>query len=282
MSKVAVVTDSTATIPIDVMEQYPLWEAPQVLIFGEETLEDRVDIQPSEFYERLETDPLHPTTSQVTPASFQKIFGKLLDEGYDILAVLVSPKLSGTVESANQVKEMYPDAAIEVFNSESVAMGLGWQALMAARAAKEGATLAESKEVAEKAKPMTGVVFAVDTLEYLHRGGRIGGGAKFLGTALNFKPILEIRDGAVESVERVRTRKKSLARVVRLIEERIAGREPLHLATLHAKAEEDARWLLEVGCAHLHPVEKMYAEVSPVVGTHGGPGVVGLAYLAGM
>lgn len=282
MSKVAVVTDSTATIPKEIMEQYPLWEAPQVLIFGEETLEDRVDIQPSEFYDRLETDPHHPTTSQVTPASFQKIFGKLLDEGYDILAVLVSPKLSGTVESANQVKAMYPDAAIEVFDSESVAMGLGWQALTAARAAKDGATLAECKEVAEKAKPLTGVVFAVDTLEYLHRGGRIGGGAKFLGTALNFKPILEIRDGRVESVERVRTRKKSLARVVRLIEERIAGREPLHLATLHAKAEEDARWLLEVGCAHLHPIETMYAEVSPVVGTHGGPGVVGLAYLVGM
>ncbi len=282
MSKVAVVTDSTATVPKDIMEQYPLWEAPQVLIFGEETLEDRVDIQPSEFYDRLETDPHHPTTSQVTPASFQKIFGKLLDEGYDILAVLVSPKLSGTVESANQVKAMYPDAAIEVFDSESVAMGLGWQALTAARAAKDGATLAECKEVAEKAKPLTGVVFAVDTLEYLHRGGRIGGGAKFLGTALNFKPILEIRDGRVESVERVRTRKKSLARVVRLIEERIAGREPLHLATLHAKAEEDARWLLEVGCAHLHPIETMYAEVSPVVGTHGGPGVVGLAYLVGM
>ena len=177
---------------------------------------------------------------------------------------------------------MHPDAAIEIFNSESVAMGLGWQALTAARAAKDGATLAECKEVAEKAKPLTGVVFAVDTLEYLHRGGRIGGGAKFLGTALNFKPILEIRDGGVESVERVRTRKKSLARVIRLVEERIAGRTPLHLATLHAKAEEDARWLLDVGCAHLNPDEKIYAEVSPVVGTHGGPGVVGLAYLAGM
>ena len=282
MSKVAVVTDSTATIPKDVMEQYPLWEVPQVLIFGEETLEDRVDIQPGEFYTRLETDPVHPTTSQVTPASFKKVFGPLLDDGYDILAVLVSPKLSGTVESANQVKAMYPDAAIEVFDSESVAMGLGWQALMAARAAKEGATLAECTELVQKVKPMTGVVFAVDTLEYLHRGGRIGGGAKFLGTALNFKPILEIREGAVESVERVRTRKKSLARVVRLIEERIGGRKPLHLATLHAKAEEDARWLLEVGCAHLNPDEKMYAEVSPVVGTHGGPGVVGLAFLAGM
>lgn len=282
MSKVAIVTDSTATIPKDIMEQYPLWEVPLVLIFGEETLEDRVDIQPSEFYDRLETDPIHPTTSQATPASFQKIFGQLLDEGYDILAVLISPKLSGTVESANQVKAEYPDAAIEVFNSESIVMGLGWQALMAARAAKEGASLAECKEVVEKAKPMTGVIFAVETLEYLHRGGRIGGGAKFLGTALNFKPILEIREGAVESVERVRTRKKSLARVVRLIEERIDGRKPLHLAALNANAEEDARWLLDVGCAHLNPDEKMYTDVSPVIGTHVGPGVVGLAYLAGM
>ena len=282
MSKLALLTDTTATIPMDLIEEYPISEVPQVLIFGEEVLEDRVDIQPTQFYEPLETDPLHPTTSQVTPASFEKVFGKLVEDGYDILAVLVSPKLSGTVESAKQVKAMHPDAAIEIFNSESVAMGLGWQALTAARAAKDGATLAECKEVAEKAKPLTGVVFAVDTLEYLHRGGRIGGGAKFLGTALNFKPILEIRDGGVESVERVRTRKKSLARVIRLVEERIAGRTPLHLATLHAKAEEDARWLLDVGCAHLNPDEKIYAEVSPVVGTHGGPGVVGLAYLAGM
>lgn len=282
MAKVAVVTDSTATIPVDIMEQYPLWEVPQVLIFGEETLEDRVDIQPSEFYERLEVDPHHPTTSQATPASFNKIYSKLLGEGYDILAVLVSPKLSGTVESANQAKEMFPDAAIEVFDSQSVAMGLGWQALMAARAAKEGATLAECREVAEKARPLTGVVFAVETLEFLHRGGRIGGGAKFLGTTLQMKPILEIREGAIESIERVRTRKKSLARVVRLVEERIDGRKPLHLATLHANAEEDARWLLDVGCAHLHPEEKIYSEISPVVGTHAGPGVVGMAFLAGM
>jgi DegV family protein with EDD domain len=282
MSKVAVVTDSTAGIPTELLDQYPLWEAPQVLIFGEEALEDRIDIQPSEFYERLETDPIHPTTSQVTPASFQKLFGQLLDDGYDILAVLVSPKLSGTVDSANQVKEMYPGAAIEVFNSESVAMGLGFQALMAARAAEKGASLAECKEVVEKAKPMTGVVFAVDTLEFLHRGGRIGGGAKFLGTALNFKPILEILDGAIEPIERVRTRKKSLARLIRLVEERVDGRKPLHLATLHAKAEEDARWLMDVGCAHLNPDEKIYAEVSPAVGTHAGPGVVGLAFLAGM
>jgi DegV family protein with EDD domain len=282
MSKVAIVTDSTATIPQDILEQYPIWVAPQVLIWGEQTLEDGVDIQPNEFYERLAKDPLHPTTSQVTPASFNKIFGELLEKDYQILAVLVSPKLSGTIESANQAKANFSGAPIEIFDSNSVAMAMGYQALMAARAAKEGASLKESKEVAEKARPLTGVVFAVDTLEYLHRGGRIGGGAKFLGTALDIKPILEIRDGRVEAIERVRTRKKSLARVVRLIEDRVAGRSPVRLATLHAKSEADARWLLDVGCAHLNPVEKIYTEVSPVVGTHAGPGTVGLAFMAGM
>lgn len=282
MSKVAIVTDSTATIPKEYLEQYPIWVVPQVLIWGDETLEDGVDIQPDEFYERLKKDPRHPTTSQVTPASFNKIFRELLEKEYEILAVLISPKLSGTIESANQALQNFPGAPIEIFNSDSLAMAMGFQVLMAARAAKEGASLKECRQVAEQAKPLTGVVFAVDTLEFLHRGGRIGGGAKFLATALDVKPILEIRDGRVEAVERVRTRKKSLARLVRLVEERMAGRKPVRLATLHAKAEEDARWLLEVGCAHLEPIEKIFTEVSPVVGSHAGPGTVGVAFLAGM
>lgn len=282
MAKVAVVTDSTATIPKEYLDQYPIWVAPQVLIWGEEILLDGVDIQPQQFYERLEKDPVHPTTSQVTPAKMREVFGNLLEMEYQIVAVLLSPKLSGTVESANQAKEMFPGAAIEIVDSESVAMALGFQVLTVARAAKEGASLNECKELALKSRAHTGVVFAVDTLEFLHRGGRIGGGAKFLGSALDIKPILEIRDGRVESVERVRTRKKSLARVVSLIEERIAGRTPVRLASLHAKSPEDAKWLLDVGCAHLEPVEKIYTEVSPVVGTHAGPGTVGLAFMAGM
>jgi DegV family protein with EDD domain len=282
MSKVAIVTDSTATLPKEYLNEYPIWVVPQVLIWGEQTLEDGVDIQPDEFYLRLTKDPVHPTTSQVTPASFNRIYKELLDKNYEILAVLISPKLSGTIESANQAKANFPGAPIEVFDSNSVAMAMGYQALMAARAAKEGASLKECKDIAERARPLTGVVFAVNTLEFLHRGGRIGGGARFLGTALDIKPILEIRDGKVEAVERVRTRKKSLARVVRLIEERIAGRTPVRLATLHARAAEDARWLLDVGCAHLDPVEKIFTEVSPVVGTHAGPGTVGLAFMAGM
>jgi DegV family protein with EDD domain len=210
------------------------------------------------------------------------IFGQLLEQDCQVLAVLISPKLSGTVASAQQAKEQFPGAPIEIVDSQSVAMALGFQALMAARAAAEGASLAECKEVALKARPLTGVVFAVDTLEYLHRGGRIGGGAKFLGTALNIKPILEIRDGGVESVERVRTRTKSLNRLIELVEERIAGRQPVHLATLHANAPEDAQSLLDEASNRLNAVERIFTELTPVVGTHGGPGLVGLAYLAGM
>lgn len=281
MAKVAVVTDSTATIPRQYLDQYPIWVAPQILIWGSQTLEDGIDISPDEFYQRLKADPAHPTTSQVTPASFQKVFKQLLDQDYEILATLVSPKLSGTMESAVQAKQLFPGAPIELVNSQSVAMGLGFQALTVARAAAEGATLQECKALAEKAVDQTGIVLTVETLEYLHRGGRIGGGTKFLGTALNIKPILEVRDGRIEGVERIRTRSKSLMRVVELVVERVGGRQPVRLAGLHADSPDDAQLMLTEASKRLNPVETIFSVLSPVVGTHAGPGTVGLVFMAG-
>ena len=282
MSKVAIVTDSTATIPQKLLEQYDIHVLPQVLIWGEQTLMDGVDIQPAEFYKRLQTDPIHPKTSQVTPAAFKQSYGDLLERDYEILAILVSRKLSGTMDSANQALEFYPGAPIEIVDSQSVAMALGFQVLVTARAIEEGASLQEAKALATQTAPHTGVVFAVDTLEYLHRGGRIGSGARFLGTTLNLKPILEVKDGLIEAVERVRTRKKSLTRLVELIEARVNGRQPVRLATLHANAAEEAQAQLEETTRRLDAVESVFTEVSPVVGTHTGPGTVGLAFIAGM
>jgi DegV family protein with EDD domain len=282
MAKIAIVTDSTATLPKEFLQQYPIYVAPQVLIWGEQTLLDGIDIQPTEFYQRLAKDPVHPTTSQATPGAFKEIYGQLLEEDYQILSILISKKLSGTVESAVQARELFPGAPIEIVDSETVAMAMGFIVLMVARAAAEGASLEECKALAIQAIPYTGVIFAVDTLEFLHRGGRIGGGARFLGTALNIKPILEVKDGRVEAVERIRTRRKCLARVVDLINERAGGRKPVRLATLHANSAEDARFLLRVAGARLDPVETVFTEVSPVVGTHAGPGTVGLAFMAGM
>ena len=282
MSEFAIVTDSTAYLPNELLEKYKIHVCPQVLIWGEQTYEDGVDILPNEFYKRLSTASVMPSTSQVTPSSFMKTFTKINDQGLPILAILISDKLSGTIASAIQARDQMPDATIEIVNSNTLAMALGFQVLTVARAAQQGKSLDECKKLAEEARDHTGVIFAVDTLEFLHRGGRIGGANRFLGTALNIKPILEIVDGRIEGIERVRTRKKSFQRLLDLVEERIQGRKPLRLAALHANAYEDAQELLEQAKQKFDAEEYLMTEVSPVIGTHAGPGTVGLAYMAGM
>ena len=283
MAKIALLTDSTAYIPQNLVEQYAITVVPQVLIWGEEIFEDGVNIMPSQFYERLKHASVMPTTTQVTVVKMHEMFKELLDQDYQVLAILVSSKLSGTINSASQALAMLPDGApVKIVDSQATAMAMGFQVVHVARAVQQGASFAEAFKLAEQVIEHTGVVFAVDTLEFLHRGGRIGGGKRFLGTALNIKPILELTEGKIEGIEQVRTRGKSLARLVELTEKRIAGRSPVHLAALHANAEGDAKSVLQEAIARLNPVESFMSEVSPVVGTHAGPGTVGLAFLAGL
>jgi DegV family protein with EDD domain len=279
MSKVAIVTDSTCYIPKELIGQYKIPIAPLVVIWGDETLRDDIDIKPVEFYDRLKTAKVMPSTSQPPIPEFEKIFSGLHADGFEILAVLISDKLSGTIDSAKQAKQLLPDATIEIFDSESTAMSLGFQALAAARAAADGASLDECLSVVEKARTNSGVFFAVDTLEFLHRGGRIGGASRYLGTALQLKPILTLEEGKIEALERVRTKKKAQARLSDIVVERLAGKPNIRLATLHANAADDANALLEKTSGRLDVVEKVYSEVSPVIGTHVGPGTVGLAYV---
>jgi len=283
-NQVALVTDSTAYIPKDLVTKYNISVVPNVLIFGEEIYNDGVDIQPAEFYKKLESADVMPSTSQVSIPSFQEVFTKLAGQGYDILAVVLSNGLSKTTNSAVQAREMVTGARIEIVDSQTLAMALGFIVLEAAKAANQGVSVDECKAIAEKARDgkHTGIVFSPNTLEFLHRGGRIGGGSRFLGTALQLKPILEVVDGKVEAIERVRTRRKALIRLIDLTEERIAGRTPVRLATLHANAYEDAQALLEIAVAQLNPDESVLSELSPVVGTHAGPGTLGLAFMAGM
>jgi len=278
VSGIAIVTDSTAYIPPELVRKYGLHVAPQILIWGEETLRDGIDIMPDAFYARLKTAKTMPTTSQVTIAYFKELFEKLAGEGKQILAVLVSSKLSGTISSAVQAKELVPQTRIEIVDSLSTAMALGFQVLAAARAAEAGRTLAEVTDVARSAAAHTGIVFAVDTLEFLHRGGRIGGASRLLGTALNLKPVLELNDGRIEPIERVRTKAKARARLLEIVAERVKGKPNLRLASLHAAAESEAAELLDQAKALLKPVEAFASVASPVVGNHAGPGTVGLAY----
>lgn len=281
MSKIAFVTDSTAYLPAELSKKYNITITPQVLIWGEETFRDGVDIQPDEFYTRLKSSKSMPTTSQVPIVTMQAVFQELVNQGFSVLGVFISSKLSGTLQSAIQAKSMMGSAGekVALVDSQSTAMGLGFQVLAAARAAEAGASLQECATLTETAHQRTGVFFAVDTLEFLHRGGRIGGAQRLIGSALNLKPILAVQNGKVEAIDRVRTKTKAHDRILELVAEKANGKSNVRLATLHANMQEDAHKLIDRASADLSPVETIFTELSPVVGTHAGPGTVGLAFM---
>lgn len=281
MSKLAIVTDSTVTMPAELVRRYNFTVAPQILVWNGQTLQDGVDIQPDEFYKRLKTSKTMPSTSQVSPATMLASFQPLVEKGCDVMGIFISSKLSGTIQSAMQAKELMGNAGekVTIVDSQTTAMAMGFEILAVARASEAGASLAECVALAEKAHQYTGVFFAVDTLEFLHRGGRIGGAQRFIGSALNLKPILAIVDGRVEGIERIRTKSKAHDRVLELVMEKVKGKSNIRLATLHANAAEDAKALLDRVNKQVDLVETVFTEVSPVVGTHAGPGTVGLAYM---
>jgi DegV family protein with EDD domain len=282
MGKTVVITDSTAYIPSPLLVKHGIRVVPLSVVWGEEVLRDGVDILPPQFYARLKTAKVMPSTSQTTPEEFKKLFTPLIEAGDTILAVLISSKLSGTVESAIQARASYPKGRIEIVDTQTTAMALGFCALAAARAVQGGAGLEEAAAAARRAVECSGVIFVVDTLEFLRRGGRIGGAAAFLGTALNMKPLLTLHEGKVEALDKVRTKRKATEHMLDLIEQRVGSNRPLRIGTLQAAAEAEAQALLETAKNRFHPDEAVFSEVSPVIGTHVGPGTIGLAYCAGV
>lgn len=278
MDSIAVVTDSTAAMPDSLVRQHDIRVVPQVVILDGKPLLDGVDIGADQFYARMKSADELPTTSQATIGAFKQAFEPLVKEGAQIVAVLVGDKLSGTMQSAVQAKAMFPEAKIKIVNSETVAMALGFQVLAAARAVAQGASLEEAAEAAQRAKERTGLIMVLETLEYLHRGGRIGAAARYLGTALNIKPLLEVREGAVEPLERVRTKAKATARLIDIIAERANPRERLQLAVHHAAIPEEAGQFGRELEERLKPSELHMSAIPPAIGAHVGPGALGVAY----
>lgn len=283
-NKVAIVIDSTAYLPQDYLKKYNITVVPLSVIWGNEVYRDGVDMLPEEFYRRLAQSKVMPSTSQITPGAFQSTFQSLIEAGYDVLGIFLSSKISGTIQSALQAREMLPSMAekISILDSRWTTMAMGWPAVSAARAAQAGERLANCRKIAEQACANSGVLFVVETLEFMRRGGRIGGAQAFLGTALNIKPVLEMTDGKIEAVERIRTKQKAIQRVVQIVTERIQGKAPIHLAATHANSETDALTLLDSARAELDPVETLCCPLSPVIGTHAGPGTVALNFMSGI
>jgi DegV family protein with EDD domain len=282
MNKVAILTDSSAYLPKESIANLPVEVVPLTLTWDGVTYRDGVDILPDEFYERMRNSSTLPVTSQVNANTFSDMFKKMLDEGYSVLVLPISSGISGTVHSATAAKEEFSGAPIEVVDTHLVSMALGFQVLTAARAAKDGASLEECRKLALEAYNHIGVYFVVDTLKYLHAGGRIGGATRLLGTALNIKPILMIKEGKIDAVKSVVSKRKAISSMIDLVEEGIDGRSPVRISVFHAGVHDVAVQIMESTTQRFQPVESILSHVSPVIGSHVGPGTVSIAYMAGM
>lgn len=282
MNNVIIVTDSSAYLPKVYVDQYQIPVVPLTVNWEGKSYLDGVDIQAEEFYQQLAQSKSMATTSQATAGQFIELFGKLLDAGKQVFYLSISSGLSATIDSAVQAKvELGNPENLIVMDSKLVSMALSLMVLEVARAAEKGASLTECHELAQDAYGRIGVFFTVDTLEYLHRGGRINSAKRLLGSALNLKPILEIRGGKIELVESVISRKKALIRMVDLVEKGIGGRSPVRLAPFHAMAFDDMVVMENLAKERLNPIEIIRSEVSPVIGSHVGPGTVSMAYMVG-
>jgi len=271
--QVAIVSDSTADLPPALAAGRSIKIVPLTLNFDGEVLLDGVDITPSEFYRRLPHATTHPTTSQPSPGRFAEAYAALLADHDAVVSIHISEKLSGTFESAQQAADMTDPTRVHVIDSEVVSMSLGLVVLAAATLASRGA---DAEAVVDKVQSMRGDVqtyFSVATLEFLRRGGRIGRASALLGSVLQVKPVLCIRDGLVTPLERVRTFERALSRVVELARAVDRG-QGICAIVGHAGAEADAE---RVG-RELEPIAEtlMIQPLGPVVGAHAGPGVVGV------
>ena len=275
MSKrgVAIVTDSTADLPPELAAARSVAVVPLTLNLNGQSLLDGVDITPAEFYRKLPGATSHPTTSQPSPGRFAETYAALLDDHDAVVSIHISEKLSGTVASARQAADMTDPKRVHVVDSELVSMSLGLVTLAAAALAGQGsdAGTIEGKVLAMRAHVQT--YFSVATLEFLRRGGRIGRASALLGSVLQVKPVLCIRDGLVTPLERVRTFERALNRIVELTRAVDRGKG-VCIIVGHADAEAEA----ERVSRELEPIAEtlLIQPLGPVVGAHAGPGVVGV------
>ncbi len=278
--KIAVVTDSSAYIPGDALEGLDVHVLPVWLIWDGENLRDGVDITPETFYPRLKISKTLPTSSQPTVMEFKLLFEEILKEADAIVAVLVSSKLSGTVASAQAALKELPDLPIEIVDSFSSSMCLGFTVLAAARAAAAGEPVSEVVAATERMKDNAQLIFLVDTLEFLHRSGRISGARRLLGTALNIKPILHFEDGEIRALSQARTKRKAIEKVIELAEMRLDGKKMEEAAIIEIDCIQDCVRLEKMVQERFNPRKIFTTAVSPVVGTIVGPGSIGLAFYA--
>ncbi|WP_366924424.1 DegV family protein [Metallumcola ferriviriculae] len=279
MNKIALVTDSTADLPKDYASRLNINVVPLKILFGQEAYLDGVDLTPDQFFSKLETSPILPQSSQPSPSQFAAVYESLLKKYSDIISIHVSSNLSGTINSALAAKEKL-QAKIHIVDSASVTLGIGLQIAEAVQCIKDGLDAPTIIKRISKARQNTEVLFALDTLKYLTKGGRVGKLSGLAGSILNIKPIGRIsEDGNLAPFLKARSQRKALDSMVKSFKEFSHERKTkaVRIAVGHARAADSAVKLRE-SLENLFGVKTtIFTEVGSVVGTHAGPGTVGAA-----
>lgn len=279
MKNVAVVTDSTAMVPGDLACALGIHVVPVLLLFGSQAYRDGVDISPGEVYRLLRAGSHIPTSAAPSVGDFVRVYAAAAREAAGILSIHMSPKLSTTIHVAAMAGDLVDDVPVQVFNCSTAAMGQGFVVLEAARAAAAGASLQEVLDRAEEIASKVNVFFTLDTFEYLHRSGRIGGAAALAGSLLQIKPVLYLADGHVQVFSRPRTKQRALRSIMQRMES-LDGRGPYHVSVFHVDVPEQADELREEVATRFNCAELYVGEFTPVMGAHTGPGLVGVAFYA--
>ena len=272
---VKVVVDSTSDIPAQLAKEWDITVVPAYVVFGDKSYRDRLDISEDEVYTKLDHDSVFPTTSVPSPQNFADVYNKLADETDEIISIHVTSRESGVYNSALLGKGLVNEKChIEVIDSLSVAMSYGILAIAAAREAKAGASLEKVAEVVRQSIPRMHLLLVLDTLKYVVRGGRVGKGYGLLGSVLRVKPLLTMRDGKLMLAGVARTRAKAIKRLYDFVE---SFPQVSEVAVSYTTSKEEAEALAEQIKANFPDIPLYFTRVGPVLGTHAGPGAMGVA-----
>jgi DegV family protein with EDD domain len=282
MPSIAIITDSDSSLPPDLAARHGIRQVPISVHFGQDTLRAAVDIDDAALFARVDREGKYPTTSAPAPGEFTDAYQVAFEGGADeIVCVCVSSALSAVGQAARMAAELMPDRKITVLDSQAVAMVQGFMAIAAAEAAQAGAPAEEIVRRAEAVRDRSFIYGALATLKYLAMSGRVGQVAAGFGNLLEVKPIVTLVDGKLQMLERVRSRKRALARVVDLTVEALAGRSIERLAVQYVACHEQAVAFKEQLCAAIScPGEVVLAEFTPGLSVHTGAGLIGVVATA--
>ena len=278
---VKIITDTTAGLPPETAQRYNIPVIPQVIIFGTDSYLEGVEMDNATFMQRLKSSRELPKTAAPSPEMFAEQFQRLVPEGEPILCIHPSAEVSGTVRSAVVAARDFPEADIRVIDSRVIASPLATMVTLAAEWAEAGHDADTIEARLRELIPRSRIYFLVATLEYLARGGRIGGAAALLGSVLQVKPILTFRDGQVDQFERARTHKRAVARLKELVLDQIPRDGSGHLSVMHAGVPDQGQALADDLAAELGLSHVPILEVPPAITTHAGPGVLGVGFFVG-